>query len=164
VKKAKPIVTIIVGFIAGLVISGVLGDIIIIVNNAAGRVTSAWSVSKAERHISGGNFSKAVKEYEKALKKISPDNKRLIAKIKNNMALSIFTEADKEGNAERIRESLEMFSEPLALYKELNDAESIKQVETNIEEARRVLDELRNGKNGNYELRINGKTEINNYK
>lgn len=134
--------TIIIGFIAGLAVSGVIGDMIVAVNNAAGRVTSAWSVSKAEKYIAGGDYSKAVKEYKKAEKKISPSNKKLLAKVKNNMALSIFTEADKEQNIENIRESIEMFAESLDLYKELNDSESIKQVETNIKEARLVLESL----------------------
>ncbi|MCL1972867.1 MAG: hypothetical protein FWG57_07785 [Endomicrobia bacterium] len=131
----KVLATIVIGFIAGLAISGVLGDIIVAVNNSAGRISSAWTISRAEKFAAGGNFAQAAAEYEKALKKIKPENKKLIAKVKNNMALSIFAEADKEGNAERIRESLEMFSESLALHKELNDSESIKQVETNIEEA-----------------------------
>lgn len=134
--------TIIIGFIAGLAVSGVIGDMIVAVNNAAGRVTSAWSVSKAEKYIAGGDYSKAVKEYKKAEKKISPSNKKLLAKVKNNMALSIFTEADKEQNIENIRESIEMFAESRDLYKELNDSESIKQVETNIKEARLVLESL----------------------
>ncbi|MDR1196409.1 MAG: hypothetical protein LBL00_08035 [Endomicrobium sp.] len=141
-KKNKPVITIIVGFIAGLVISGVLSDVIVIANNAAGRVLSAWSVSKAEKYIAGGNFSKAKKEYEKALKKISPNNKKLLAKIKNNMALIIFSEADKEKNALKIKESLEMFSQSLDLYKELNDSESVKQVEVNMGEAQSALQEL----------------------
>ncbi|MCL2145405.1 MAG: tetratricopeptide repeat protein [Endomicrobia bacterium] len=139
-KKPKPIITIAVGFIAGLAISGVLGDIIIVVNSAAGRVTSAWNVSRAEKYISADNFSEAVKEYEKALKKIRSGNKKLLAKIKNNMALCVFTQADKENNLEKIKESITMFAESLELYKELGDAESIKQVETNIEEARKVLE------------------------
>jgi tetratricopeptide (TPR) repeat protein len=142
VKKNKPVVTIIVGFIAGLAISGVLGDMITAANNAAGRISSVWSVSRAEKYIAGGNFAKAVKEYDKALKKINPSNKKLLAKVKNNMALSAFTEADKAGNAGKIRESLVMFAESLDLYKELNDSESIAQVETNIKEAAAVLESL----------------------
>ena len=103
-KKNSPVLTIIAGFIAGLVISGILGDIIVIISNAAGRASLARSVSKAERHIAGGNFEKAKKEYEKALGKIKPDNKKLLAKIKNNTALIIFTEGDGEKNAEKIKE------------------------------------------------------------
>lgn len=141
-KKNRPLVTIAIGFIAGLVISGVLADLIIVAKNAAGRVSSAWSVSRAEKYIAGGSFSKAKKEYEKALKNLKPDNKKLLAKVKNNMALIIFTEADQEKDAVRIKESLEMFSQSLELYKELNDSESIKQVEINIEEAQTVLESL----------------------
>ena len=141
-KTPKPAITIIVGFIAGLVISGVLGDIIVALNNAAGRITSAWSVSRAEKYVSGGDFYKAEKEYENALKKINPDNKKLIAKVKNNMALSVFAQAANDKNSDRIKESIAIFSQSLDLYKELNDSESIKQVETNIEQARKVLQSL----------------------
>lgn len=139
-KKNSPVLTIIAGFIAGLVISGILGDIIVIISNAAGRASLARSVSKAERHIAGGNFEKAKKEYEKALGKIKPDNKKLLAKIKNNTALIIFTEGDGEKNAEKIKESVLLFSQSLDLYKELGDYESVKQVETNIMQARSALE------------------------
>ncbi len=139
-KKNSPVLTIIAGFIAGLVISGILGDIIVIISNAAGRASLARSVSKAERHIAGGNFEKAKKEYEKALGKIKPDNKKLLAKIKNNTALIIFTEGDGEKNAEKIKESVLLFSQSLDLYRELGDYESVKQVETNIMQARSALE------------------------
>ncbi|MDR2427153.1 MAG: hypothetical protein LBD46_08270 [Endomicrobium sp.] len=139
-KKNKPAVTIIVGFIAGLVISGILIDIIGLINNSADRVLSAWYVSKSEKYIAVGNFSRAAKEYEKALKKIKPNNKKLLAKIKNNLALIVFTEAEKKGNKSKIKESLEMFEESLNLYKALNDSESAKQVEINIKEAKFVLE------------------------
>lgn len=139
-KKNSPVLTIIAGFIAGLVISGILGDIIVIISNAAGRASLARSVSKAERHIAGGNFEKAKKEYEKALGKIKPDNKKLLAKIKNNTALIIFTEGDGEKNAEKIKESVLLFSQSLDLYRELGDYESVKQVETNIMQARSTLE------------------------
>lgn len=139
-KKNSPVLTIIAGFIAGLVISGILGDIIVIISNAAGRASLARSVSKAERHIAGGNFEKAKKEYEKVLGKIKPDNKKLLAKIKNNTALIIFTEGDGEKNAEKIKESVLLFSQSLDLYRELGDYESVKQVETNIMQARSALE------------------------
>jgi hypothetical protein len=143
-KSSNLALTIIIGFIAGLAISGILGDIIVMANKSVGKISSAWAVKRAERQISGGNFAAAVREYEKALKKISPANKKLLAKIKNNMALCIFTEADKDGNASEIERSVKMFSESLDLYKELNDAESISQVETNINEAESVLASLGN--------------------
>ena len=139
-KKNSPVLTIIAGFIAGLVISGILGDIIVMISNAAGRASLAWSVSKAEKHIAGGNFKKAKKEYEKALGKIKPDNKKLLAKIKNNTALIIFTEGDGEKNAEKIKESVLLFSQSLDLYRELGDYESVKQVKTNIMQARSALE------------------------
>ena len=148
----KQLATILIGFIAGLVISGVLGDIIVAVNTSAGRISAAWMVSRAEKHIAGGNFSKAVEEYEKALPKISLKNKKLLAKVKNNMALSKFTLADNGKDREGIEEAILMFSESLELYKELGDTESIKQVETNMQEAQYVLNHVPQDAGDNFEL------------
>ena len=139
----KAFATIVIGFIAGLAISGVLGDIIVAVNNSAGRISSAWTISKADKFAAGGNFLQAEIEYEKALGKISPENKKLTAKVKNNLALCVFNVADAAKDAEGIAKSLSIFSQSLELHKELNDLESVKQVETNIKEAERVLEELK---------------------
>ncbi len=135
----KTIATIIIGFIAGLAISGVLGDMIVAVNNSAGKVSAAWSVSRAEKHVAGGNFSSAITEYEKALKKIKPQNKKLMAKVKNNLAMCLFAVADDAKDVKGIENSLTVFSESLEIYKEMSDTESIKQVENNISEAQSAL-------------------------
>ncbi|MCL2390425.1 MAG: hypothetical protein FWD54_07380 [Endomicrobia bacterium] len=138
----KAFATIIIGFIAGLAISGVLGDIIVAVNNSAGRMSSAWTISKADKFAAGGNFSQAAAEYENALKKIKPENKKLIAKVKNNLALCVFNVADTAKDPKGIEKSLSIFSESLELHKELNDSESVKQTETNISEAEKALQQL----------------------
>ncbi|MCL2335103.1 MAG: hypothetical protein FWC57_03460 [Endomicrobia bacterium] len=138
----KPVATIIVGFIAGLAISGVLGDIIVAVNNSAGRISAAWSISKAEKYAAGGNFESASAEYEKALKKINPGNKKLLAKTKNNLAMCVFSIADANKDAAAIKKSIEIFSQSLALYKDAGDTESISQVETNLKEAEKALKQL----------------------
>jgi len=139
----KQLATVIIGFIAGLAISGVLGDLIVAVNNSAGRISSAWSISKAEKYVAGGNFEAASAEYEKALKKINPDNKKLLAKTENNLAMCVFSIADKKNDALGIKRSIGIFSESLALSKETGDSQSISQVETNINEAEAVLSHLK---------------------
>ena len=131
----KQIAVIIIGFIAGLAISGVLGDLIVVVSNSVGRISSAWSVSQAEREIAGGNFLQAQKHYEKALQKIDPQNKKLLAKTKNNYALAIYYDAAENNDAAQIEKSREIFKEALMLYEELGDEASAQEVEENIKTA-----------------------------
>ena len=69
--------TVIVGFIAGLVISGVLFDAFVYIGKSFNRISVAWTVSKAEKSFSAGRFSDAVLLYEKVLPKINIENKRL---------------------------------------------------------------------------------------
>ena len=133
----KPAGIIIIAFIAGLAISVVLGDIIDFVNFSAARVQSAYIISKAQKAAAAENFLQAQKEYEKALEKIRPSNKKLLAKTKNNLAMCIFLEAEKNENKREVLKSVLIFQEALELFKEINDAESIKEVETNIKEAER---------------------------
>ena len=79
-------VTVIVGFITGLVISGILFDVIKYVGKSFNRVSVSWNISKAEKAYSEGRFSDSVLIYKKVLPKISEDNKVLLAKTKNNLA------------------------------------------------------------------------------
>ena len=134
----KPAGIIIIAFIAGLAISVVLGDIIDFVNFSAARVQSAYIISKAQKAAAAENFLQAQKEYEKALEKIRPSNKKLLAKTKNNLAMCVFLEAEKNENKREMLRSILIFQESLDLFKELNDAESIKEVETNIKEAEKL--------------------------
>ena len=141
-KNNSPILTIIVGFIAGLAISGVLGDMIGLIGNAADKVSCAWTVSRAEKYIAGGNFIAAKKEYDKILNNTKSVNKRVLAKVQNNTAMIIFNEGDKQKDAVKIKEALFLFSQSLENYKILNDSESSKEVERNIKEANSVLASL----------------------
>ena len=78
-------VTVIVGFITGLVISGILFDVIKYIGKSFNRVSVSWNISKAEKFYSNGRFSDSVLIYKKTLPKISKDNKILLAKTKNNL-------------------------------------------------------------------------------
>ena len=138
----KPLATIIIGFIAGLAISGVLGDLIVAVNKAAGRASVAWTVSKAQKAFTAGDYSLAYSRYQKALKNIPPNNKILLAKTKNNAALSLFNLSYDEKNIIGVENAISIFNESLAIYKEIPDLENAKQVETNIAEAQKAVKEL----------------------
>lgn len=91
-------VTVIVGFITGLVISGILFDVIKYVGKSFNRVSVSWNISKAEKAYSNERFSDSVLIYRKTLPKISSDNKILLAKTKNNLALSMLKNIEKESN------------------------------------------------------------------
>jgi hypothetical protein len=69
------------------------------------------------------------------LKKISPSNKKLLAKTKNNLAMCIFLNAEKNQNKEEMEKAVLIFKESLELFKALDDANSIKEVETNMSTA-----------------------------
>ena len=51
------VVTVIVGFITGLIISGVLVDVIKFVGKSFSGIKTSWSVVKADKVYSGENFS-----------------------------------------------------------------------------------------------------------
>ncbi|MDR1941586.1 MAG: hypothetical protein LBQ47_04600 [Endomicrobium sp.] len=135
----KQLSIVVIMFIAGLAVSTVLGDLIDIAGNCADRVSCAWLISKASRAAAGGNYLQARKDYEKAIEKINPSNKSLLAKTKNNLAICIFAMADggkdPASKAKASAESILIFSQSLELFKELGDLERIKEVEKNIEEA-----------------------------
>ena len=90
------VVTVIVGFITGLVISGILFDIIKYVGKSFNRVYVAWNISKAEKFYSNERFSDTISLYNKIISKIDTSNKLLLAKIKNNLALAMIEKTKKD--------------------------------------------------------------------
>ena len=137
---AKSIGIIVIAFIAGLAISTVLGDLIDFVKFSAARVQSALIISKAQKSVAAQDFLQGQKEYERALKKISQSNKKLHAKTKNNLAMCVFLHAKKNQNKKEMIRALLIFKEASALFKELNDDGSVKEVETNVNEAQKQVD------------------------
>lgn len=125
-------VTVIVGFITGLVISGILFDVIKYVGKSFNRVSVSWNISKAEKAYSNGRFSESVLIYKKVLLKIDSDNKILIAKTKNNLALSLYKNYLKTNNAEELNESLSLFKEAETIYSEIGNKELAEQTAKNI--------------------------------
>ena len=125
-------VTVIVGFITGLVISGILFDVIKYVGKSFNRVSVSWNISKAEKAYSNGRFSDSVLIYKKILPKIDSDNKTLIAKTKNNLALSLYKNYLTTNNNEELNEALNLFKESETIYLEIGNNELAEQTAKNI--------------------------------
>ncbi|MEA5000387.1 MAG: hypothetical protein VB017_00710 [Endomicrobiaceae bacterium] len=134
--------TVIVGFIAGLVISGVLFDAFVYIGKSFNRISVAWTVSKAEKSFSAGRFSDAVLLYEKVLPKINIENKRLYAKTKNNLALSIFRNAELSNNINDVSKSIDIFLEAEQIYLAMNDKELSEQTAKNIQAAQKAKESM----------------------
>ena len=151
-------VTVIVGFITGLVISGILFDVIKYVGKSFNRVSVSWNISKAEKAYSNGRFSDSVLIYKKTLPKISLDNKILLAKTKNNLALSILKEIESKNNIEiladnnnsqsidmqsipEIKEALDLLNQAKDLYVETANIELSSQTTKNIQILEKILKE-----------------------
>ena len=139
-------VTVIVGFITGLVISGILFDVIKYIGKSFNRVSVSWNISKAEKFYSNGRFSDSVLVYKNTLPKISSDNKLLTAKTKNNLALAILSKNDimllnndnnslknDISNISEIKEALELLNQANKLYIEIGNAELSAQTTKNIQ-------------------------------
>ncbi|MBR3627507.1 MAG: hypothetical protein IKN42_01515 [Elusimicrobia bacterium] len=126
------VVTVIVGFITGLVISGILFDVIKYIGKSFNRVSVSWNISKAEKFYSNGRFSDSVFVYKKIIPKISPENKVLLAKTKNNLALSLYKNYLITKNSEELNESLTLFKEAETIYLEIGNQELAEQTAKNI--------------------------------
>lgn len=126
------VVTVIVGFITGLVISGILFDVIKYVGKSFNRISVSWDISKAEKLYSNGRFSDSIFLYKKVLPKIPQDNKMLVAKTKNNLGLCIYKNYQITKNADELNEALILFQEAQLIYLELNDTNLANQSQKNI--------------------------------
>ena len=126
------VVTVIVGFITGLVISGILFDVIKYIGKSFNRVSVSWNISKAEKFYSNERFSDSVSIYKKIIPKISLDNKILLAKTKNNLALSLYKNYLITNNNEELNESLKLFKEAENIYLEIGNQELAEQTAKNI--------------------------------
>ena len=125
-------VTVIVGFITGLVISGILFDVIKYIGKSFNRVSVSWNISKAEKFYSNGRFSDSVLIYKKTLPKISKDNKILLAKTKNNLGLSLYKDYTLTKNNNELNEALSLFNEAKTIYTEINNTNLADQTDKNI--------------------------------
>ena len=126
------VITVIVGFIAGLVISGILFDVIKYVGKSFNRASVSWNISKAEKSYSEGRFSDSVLIYKKVLPKISEDNKILLAKTKNNLGLSLYKNYLTTQNKEEITEAMDLMQDAENLYLEAGNKELAEQTSQNL--------------------------------
>ena len=133
------VVTVIVGFITGLVISGILFDVIKYIGKSFNRVSVSWNISKAEKAYSNGRFSDSVLVYRKTLPKIDSDNKILLAKTKNNLGLSLYKNYLNSKDINELNEALTLFNEAKTIYSELNNSDLENQTDKNILVVRQEL-------------------------
>ena len=126
------VVTVIVGFITGLVISGILFDVIKYIGKSFNRVSVSWNISKAEKFYSEGRFSDSVSVYQKTLPKIDSDNKILLAKTKNNLGLSLYKNYLNSKDTNELNEALALFNEAKTIYLEINNTDLANQTDKNI--------------------------------
>ena len=126
------VVTVIVGFITGLVISGILFDVIKYIGKSFNRVSVSWNISKAEKFYSEGRFSDSVLVYKKTLPKIDSDNKVLLAKTKNNLGLSLYKNYLNSKDINELNEALTLFNEAKTIYTEINNTDLATQTDKNI--------------------------------
>ncbi len=134
------VVTVIVGFITGLIISGILFDIIKYVGKSFNRVYVAWTISKAKDFYSNERFSDTISLYNKIISKIDTSNKLLLAETKNNLALAMIekTKKDladnncsKEGFSVQIKLISQILDEAYNLAIETNNKQLMSEVEQN---------------------------------
>ena len=125
-------VTVIVGFITGLVISGILFDVIKYIGKSFNRVSVSWNISKAEKFYSEGRFSDSALVYKKTLPKIDSDNKVLLAKTKNNLGLSLYKNYLNSKDKNELNEALTLFNEAKTIYLEINNTDLANQTDKNI--------------------------------
>jgi len=127
----------IVGFIVGLIISGIGIDIYSYISRSVNRFSVARTISKAEQMVAQDRYTEAIALYEKAYAKISSamnDDKSeiLVAKIKNNQGLCLSKQFEKSKNILDFNSALTMFREAYATYTKIQNGELADQTEQNI--------------------------------
>jgi len=113
--------SIILGFIVGLILSGVLIDVYSYIKGSVDRIIIARNISKAEQYVKDGQYQQAIEIYEKVYAKIKPkkeQNESLIGKVENNLGLSLvqnsggINKSNKNFlNSKQAKKALEMFKE-----------------------------------------------------
>lgn len=124
--------TLIVGFVTGLIISGVLADAVLYVGRSVNRISAARLISKAEKSFAEEKFADAVFLYEKALTKIDAKNKVLYAKTKNNMALSVYRKAELEKDGDGFEKALDLLRQAREIYAQTGDKKLYDETDRNI--------------------------------
>jgi len=134
--------SIILGFIVGLILSGILVDIYSYVKGSVDRIIIARNISKAERYVKDGQYQQAIEIYEKVYAKIKPkkeQNESLFGKVANNLGLSLvensggINKSNKNFlNSKQAKKALEMFKEAKDSFLKIKNNKLADQTEQNI--------------------------------
>ena len=133
--------SIILGFIVGLILSGVLVDIYSYVKGSVDRIIIARNISKAEQYVKDGQYQQAIEIYEKVYAKIKPKkekNESLFGKVANNLGLSLVenSRTNKNGNdllnSKQVQKAVELFKEAKSSFIKIKNQTLADQTEYNI--------------------------------
>ena len=133
--------SIILGFIVGLILSGVLVDIYSYVKGSVDRIIIARNISKAEQYVKDGQYQQAIEIYEKVYAKIKPKkekNESLFGKVANNLGLSLVENSriNKSGNdllnSKQVQKAIELFKEAKSSFIKIKNQTLADQTEYNI--------------------------------
>jgi len=135
--------SIILGFIVGLILSGVLIDVYSYIKGSVDRIIIARNISKAEQYVKDGQYQQAIEIYEKVYAKIKPKketNYSLFGKVANNLGLSLVenSRANENGNnnnllnSKQAKKALEMFKEAKDSFLKIKNNKLADQTEQNI--------------------------------
>lgn len=135
--------SIILGFIVGLILSGVLVDVYSYIKDSVDRIIIARNISKAEQYVKDGQYQQAIEIYEKVYAKIKPKkekNESLFGKVANNLGLSLVEQSGGVKNLDKnlfyskqIQKALEMFKEAKASFIKIKNNQLADQTEQNIQ-------------------------------
>lgn len=148
--KATSLSTIL-GFIVGLILSGVLVDVYSYVKSSIDRIIIARNISKAEQYVKDGQYQQAIEIYEKVYEKIKPKKEKnysLFGKVANNLGLSLVenSRANTNGNnndllkSKQINKALEMFEEAKDSFIKIKNNKLADQTEHNIKMLKQSAD------------------------
>jgi len=134
--------SIILGFIVGLILSGVLIDVYSYIKGSVDRIIIARNISKAEQYVKDGQYQQAIEIYEKVYAKIKPkkeQNESLFGKVANNLGLSLvensggINKSNKNFlNSKQAKKALEMFKEAKDSFLKIKNNKLADQTEQNI--------------------------------
>ena len=135
--------SIILGFIVGLILSGVLIDVYSYIKSSVDRIIIARNISKAEKYVKDGQYQQAIEIYEKVYAKIKPkkeQNESLFGKVANNLGLSLVESSNAIKNStgkdlfssKQMKKALEMFKEAKDSFIKIKNNQLVDQTEQNI--------------------------------
>jgi len=140
-KMNKKTVTILVGFLAGFAVSGLLFDAISFVHRRYNRARAAWNISRAERLLGQNMFDLALVQYDRAFTRLTPQlNARIYAQNRNNQALILMEVSTLQNDIAGMQRAVKYFASALNTYTDLvGDQTRMHQVQVNLDNAVQTL-------------------------